>query len=126
MLPWFPERVGVSVAGDARHVLIRSNHESIVGRVYFGRGAVHAGQGEKLARKLGHEYHHGCVRGGPLGAELFPERRPDLRQVPGGRWRPLEVNVCPHIPEDPGGLYFRGPGQRLPPMVRGTRHPSAA
>ena len=84
MLPGSPERVGMSVAGDARHVLVCSHHESIVCRVYLGRGAVHAGQGELLARELGHEYHHGRVRGEPLGAELCPELRPDLRQVAGG------------------------------------------
>ena len=107
-------------------MVICSNHESVVGRVYFGRGAVHAGQGEQLARELGHEYHHGGVRGEHLGAELLPERCPDLRQVPGGRWRSLKVNVRPQVPEDPGGLYFRGLGQRLPPLVWGTRHPRAA
>ena len=82
--------------------------------------------GARLARGLGHEYHHGGVQGEPLGAELLPERCPDLRQVPGGRWRSLKVNVRPHIPEDPGGLYFRGLGQHLPPLVWGTCHPRAA
>ena len=75
MIPRPPKRVGVGVAGDARHVFIRSDHESVVGRVYFGFGALHAGKGEQFARELRHEYHHGGVRGEPLGAELFPERR---------------------------------------------------
>ena len=108
MLPRPPERVGVGVAGDARHVFIRSDHESVVGYVYFGRGAVHAGQGEQLARELGHEYHHGGVWGEPLGAELLPERCPDLWQVPGGRGRAVKVDVHPHVAEDPGGLYLGG------------------
>ena len=126
MLPGSPERVGMSMAGDARPVLVCWHHESIVCRVYLGRGAVHASQREQLARELGHEYHHGRVQGEPLGAELCPELRPDLRQVAGGRRRPLEVNVGSHISEDPGGLYLRGPCQCLPPLVRGTPHPRAA
>ena len=79
MLPWPPERVGVGVAGDARDVLVCADHEGVVGRVHVGRGAVYAGQGERLTRELGHEHHHGCVRGEPLGAELLPDSLSDFR-----------------------------------------------
>ena len=126
MLPRPPERVRVGVAGDARHMLIRLDHEGVIGRVHPGCGAVHAGQGEQLARDFGHEDHHGRVGGEPLGAELLPDGRPDLRQVAGGHGRSLEIYVSPHVSQDAGGLYLRGPCQRLLALVRGVCHPCAA
>ena len=93
MLPWPLERVCVGVAGDARHMLIRPDHEGVIGCVHPGRGAVHVGQGEQLAREFGHEDHHGSVRGEPLGADLPRDGRPDLRHVAGGCGRPLKVYV---------------------------------
>ena len=54
--------------------------------------------------------HHGRVRGESLGAELLPDRRLDLWLVTGGRGCALEVDVCPHIAENPGGLDLWGPG----------------
>ena len=110
MLPRPPERVRVGVAGDARHMLIRPDHEGVIGRVHSGRGAVHAGEGEQFAREFGHEDHNGRVREEPLGAELPPDGRPDLRQVAGGYGRSLEIYISPHASQDAGGLYLGGPG----------------
>ena len=91
-------------------MFIRPDHEGVIGRVHSGRRAVHAGQGEQFAREFGHEDHHGRVRGEPLGAELPPDGRADFRLVTGRYGRSLEIYVSPHVPQDAGGLYLRGPG----------------
>ena len=91
-------------------MFIRPDHEGVIGRMHLGRGAVHAGQGEQFAWEFGHEDHHCRVRGEPLGAELPPDSRADLRQVSGRYARSLEIYVSPHVPQDAGGLYLRGPG----------------
>ena len=47
-------------------------------------------------------------------------------KLTGGRGCALEVDVCPHIAEDPGGLDFSGPGQSLLPLLLAICGPSAA
>ena len=126
MLPGPPECIGVGMAGDPRHVLIPPHHQGVVRRVHLGCGAVDAGQGEQFTWELRHEHHHGRVRGEPLGAELLPNRHLDFRQVTVGRGCALEVDVCPHIAENPGGLDLWGPGQRLLPLLRAICYPRAA
>ena len=63
-----------------------------------------------LLGRFGHEDNHGRVQGGALGAELPPDGCADLRQVAGCHGRSLEIFVSPHVPQDAGGLYLRGPG----------------
>ena len=75
----------MDMAGDSHHVLVCPHHHRVICCVHLSRGAVDAGQGEYFARDLRHEHHHGRVQGESLGAELFPDRRPDFRQVMGGR-----------------------------------------
>ena len=98
--PRAPEGVCVGMAGGTRHVLVPPNHQGVICHVHLGRGVVGIGKGEQLARELRHEHHHGRVWGEPLGAQLFPNGRPHLRQVTGGRGCAVEVDVGPHIPED--------------------------
>ena len=67
-----------------------------------------------------------AASGEPLGAELLPYRRPDFRQVTGGCGCALEVDACPHIADNPGGLDLRAPGQWLLPLLRAICYPRAA
>ena len=107
-------------------MLVPPDHQGVIHHVHLGRGAVDAGQAEQLARELRHEHHHGRVRGEPLGAQLFPNGCPHLRQVTGGRGRAPEVDVGPHIPKDLGGRDLRSTGQRLLPLLQVIRHPRTA
>ena len=122
MLPGSPQGVGVGMAGDSRHVLVPNDNQGVICRMHLGRGVVDAGQGEHVARKLCHEHHHGSVRGEPLGARLFPDDRPHLRRVTGGRGCALEVDVGPHISEDLGGQDLGSSNQRLLLFLRAIRH----
>ena len=65
--PWPPQCIGVGMAGDSRHVLVPAQHQGIVRHVHLGHGAIDAGQGERFARALRHEHHHGHVWGEQLG-----------------------------------------------------------
>ena len=91
MLPGSPERVGMSVAGDARHVLVCSHHER------GGRGVLPRGCSESPAR----------ANGGPSSSENRAHR-------PGGDGESCPGGVRSLLPGPMGGHLLQRTGRTGP------------
>ena len=90
-------------------MLVPLDHKGVIGCMYFGRKAIDTRNWEQLARKFGHEHHHGRVLRELLGVQLLPDNCPNLGEVTGGRGCALEANVSPHVSEDLRGGILGAP-----------------